>query len=145
MSLDVYLYEPNPDYAEWGSKKTNSLAEAGEMKGLVPLIEEYYEERKPSERNEVYWANITHNLNRMATAAGIYEALWRPEEIGITKAGQLIEPITEGLNKMRAAPGHYRQFNASNGWGTYDQFIPWIEKYLQACKDYPDSLIGVSR
>jgi precorrin-6x reductase len=25
-------------------------------------------------------ANITHNLNRMAEAAGVYKVLWRPEE-----------------------------------------------------------------
>ncbi len=35
---------------------------------------------------EVYISNVTHNLNKMAGEAGIYEALWRPEEIGITHA-----------------------------------------------------------
>ena len=39
---------------------------------------------------EVYSANITHNLNRMAMEAGIYECLWRPDEHGITKAAQII-------------------------------------------------------
>ena len=33
-----------------------------------------------------YSANITHNLGKMAEEAGIYKHLWRPEEIGITKA-----------------------------------------------------------
>ena len=41
---------------------------------------------------EGYSSNITHNLGAMAREAGIYEACWRPEEIGITKAAQLIEP-----------------------------------------------------
>lgn len=31
------------------------------------------------ETEDVYWANITRNLNKMASEAGIYEALWRPE------------------------------------------------------------------
>lgn len=145
MSLDVYLYEPNPEYAKWQERKSSSIAEAGEMKGIVPLVEQYYQDRVPDERVEVYWANITHNLGQMANAAGIYEHLWRPEEIGITKAGELIEPLTEGLNKMKADPEHYKQFNASNGWGMYVHFIPWIEKYLQACKENPDALISVSR
>lgn len=50
--------------------------------------------------NEVYDANITHNLNTMAEEAGIYKHLWRPEELGITKAKDLIEPLAEGLAKM---------------------------------------------
>jgi len=40
---------------------------------------------------------------------------------------------------------HYRQFDASNGWGKYKDFVPWLSKYLQACKDYPDANIHVSR
>jgi len=44
----------------------------------------------------VYDANITHNLGAMAEAAGIYKHLWRPEEIGITKA-QLFQFILKYL------------------------------------------------
>ena len=45
----------------------------------------------------LYWRNITHNLNKMASSAGIYECLWRPEEINITTAHQLIDPISQGI------------------------------------------------
>jgi len=48
-----------------------------------------------------YEANVTHNLNKMAMEAGIYEYLWRPDEIGITKAGRLIEPLSKGLTDWR--------------------------------------------
>lgn len=145
MSLDVCLYEPNPEYSEWQERKNSSLVEAGEMKGIIPLVEQYYEDRKPDQFNQVYSANITHNLGKMANAAGIYQHLWRPEELGIILARDLIEPLAEGLNKMKADPEHYKQFNASNGWGLYEHFIPWIEKYLEACKQYPESEISVSR
>lgn len=94
---------------------------------------------------EVYWANITHNLNKMAMEAGIYEALWRPEEIGVTKAVELIEPLTVGLEKLKADPEHYEQFNAPNGWGMYEHFVPFVEKYLEACKENPDADVNVSR
>lgn len=145
MSLDVYLHEPNPEYSVWQERKSNSVAEAGEMQGITPLVEQYYQDRKPEQFNEVYWANITHNLGKMADAAGIYQHLWRPEELGIILAKDLIEPLTEGLKKMKADPDHYKQFNASNGWGLYEHFIPWIEKYLEACKQYPEAEISVSR
>lgn len=94
---------------------------------------------------EVYWANITHNLNKMAAAAGIYEALWRPEEIGVTKAGQLIPLLTKGLKKLQADPKHYEQFNSPNGWGLYKNFVPFVEKYLRACEEFPDADVKVSR
>ena len=95
--------------------------------------------------NEVYWANITHNLNKMADAAGIYKHLWRPDEIGITKAKQLIGPLREGLQMMVWEPAKYKEFDASNGWGKYQDFLPWIADYLQACIDNPDADVHVSR
>ena len=41
----------------------------------------------------IYSRNITHNMNKMADAVGLYKPLWRPDEIGITKAAQLVEPL----------------------------------------------------
>lgn len=93
----------------------------------------------------VYDSNITHNLGKMAEAAGIYQALWRPEEIGITKAEQLIAPLTEGLTKLKADPAKYEAFNAPNGWGVYEHFVPFVEQYLAACVGNPDADIHVSR
>lgn len=90
-------------------------------------------------------ANITHNLNKMATHAGIYEQLWRPEEVDAMLGGDLIEALSRGLQDMKARPDHYRQFEAANGWGTYDQFVPWVEKYLDACVRFPAAAIEISR
>jgi hypothetical protein len=94
---------------------------------------------------EVFSANITHNLGRMADEAGIYKHLWRPEEISIYLAGELIEPLEEGLQLMKQDPERFKKFNAENGWGLYKHFIPWIEKYIEACKEYPDARIEISR
>lgn len=90
-------------------------------------------------------ANITHNLGRMAEAAGIYKALWRPEEINCVKAKDIVDILLNGLIDMMKRPDHYKQFNASNGWGTYDAFVPWVEEYLMACIKYPEATISVSR
>lgn len=98
-------------------------------------------EHTRTRRERYYQANITHNLNRMAVAAGIYQHLWHPDEIGLTKARELIEPLRRGLAAMKARPEHYKQFNAPNGWGLYEHFIPWIEKYLAACEEHPDASV----
>ena len=93
----------------------------------------------------VHEQNITHNLNKMADAAGFYKALWRPDEHGITKAKELLPFLEKGLEDMKSNPEKYKPLSASNGWGTYEQFIPWIERLIEACKEYPESNITVSR
>jgi hypothetical protein len=81
----------------------------------------------------------------MAAEAGIYKPLWRPEEIGITKAEQLIAPLKKGVALMKKYPQRFEKFNAKNGWGTYDVFVPWIEDYIKACELNPTADISVSR
>ena len=93
----------------------------------------------------VFDANITHNLGRMAAEAGIYEALWRPEEVGITTASQLIEPLTVGLALLKADPPRFMEHNRANGWGMYEHFVPFVERYLEACKENPDATVSANR
>lgn len=94
---------------------------------------------------ELYEANITHNLGKMAAEAGIYKHLWRPDEIGVTKASELIEPLREGLKQMEDDPRRFEEFNAPNGWGLYEHFVPWIRKYLAACIEHPKATVRVFR
>jgi hypothetical protein len=108
-------------------------------------LDVYLTESADEEELTVYPTNITHNLNRMAMEAGVYEPLWRPDEIGITKAHQLIEPLKTGLADLIARPEHFKQFNSSNGWGLYKHFVPFVEEYLKACERYPDADVRVSR
>lgn len=100
---------------------------------------------KKKETEDFYSANITHNLGKMAEAAGIYKHLWRPEEIGITTAGQLIEPLEKAVALLKEKPFHFQQFNSPNGWGMYEHFVPFVEEYLHACRENPDAAISVSR
>lgn len=124
MSLDVWLnLEPKEVECECdcGHKHTKTVCET------------------------VFEANITHNLNTMADEAGIYKHCWRPEEIGITKAEQLIEPLAKAIEAMKLEPARFKKHNAKNGWGLYENFVPWLESYLKACKSYPNATISVSR
>ncbi len=123
MSLDVYLRLPEP--VEHQCDHCGSIYMA--------------------ENVEVYWANITHNLNKMAEAAGIYYAMWRPEEIGAVTAKDITQLLENGLADLKARPDHFAQFNAPNDWGLYEHLVPFVEKYLEACKDYPEAIISVSK
>ena len=94
---------------------------------------------------EVYSRNITHNLGKMAAEAGIYEALWRPEEISVATAEQLVPLLETGLETLRADPERFKKFNPENGWGDYEGLVNFVEAYLQACKENPDAEVNVSR
>jgi hypothetical protein len=94
---------------------------------------------------EVYSRNITHNLNKMAMEAGIYEALWRPEEIGVTTAKQLVPLLETGLETLRSDPERFEKFNPENGWGDYENLVSFVETYLQACKENPDAEVRACR
>jgi hypothetical protein len=94
---------------------------------------------------QVYWDQITHNLGKMASAAGLYEVLWRPEELKITLAGDLIPLLEHGLLTLKASPEQFKVYNPENGWGSYDNLIVFVETYLEACRDNPDAEIRVSR
>jgi len=117
MSLDVYL-----------TTKTERCAHCN----------------RGGESVEHYGANITHNLAPMAREAGIYQHCWRPEEIGITRAKQLIEPLRKAVTLMKSDRPRFEKHNSKNGWGLYENFVPWLERYLAACEEYPESEIEVS-
>jgi hypothetical protein len=117
------------------------------------------------ENEEVYWANTTHNLCGMADEAGIYEALWRPYQLRddfkefelyaddeydfeskcIIKASEIIDILEKGLADLKARPLHFEKFNSSNGWGMYHNFVPFVERYLDACKKNPECIVKVDR
>jgi hypothetical protein len=134
MSLDVYLKDPTATY----------------------------------ETEDLYSGNITHNLGEMAGKAGIYKALWRPyklhknwtvanltdgnydseldfESKNHITAKDLIPVIEKGLEDLKARPDYFRQFDSPNGWGIYDHFVPFVEEYLEALKNYPEARVSVWR
>lgn len=151
MSLDVYLTVENPVVKpassgifirEAGATREITLAEWQEK---FPNTEPVAVVQNEEPSTEAYSANITHNLGKMAREAGIYEAVWRPEEIGITNAQQLIAPLKSGLNALETEPDKFALFNPSNGWGNYAGLCAFVRGYLAACEANPTATVTVSR
>lgn len=152
MSLDVYLNltgyvsaadEPYIPIREAGRTRKISREEWDQLyPGRQPVI---VKPMRDEDSGLVFDYNITHNLADMAREAGIYYYLWRPDEIGVTQAKQLIEPLTAGLARLEANPDRYKQFNPENGWGTYEGLVEFVRSYLTACMDYPDAMVSVCR
>jgi hypothetical protein len=151
MSLDVFL-KSDDDVQGLPHGPQIFVRESGR---LVSISRDEWDERYPDKEpvtvefsepdNELYWANITHNLAKMAGQAGIYKHLWRPDEIHMERAGKLIEPLQVGLATLKSDPERFKQLNPSNGWGNYDGLVRFVEEYLQACEKYPNARIEVSR
>jgi len=95
--------------------------------------------------DEVLDFNITHNLNRMAEEAGVYDVLWRPEENGVKLAVQLVKPLEAAIEMMMADPSRFQAHDAPNGWGTFEQFLPWLVKVLHACRAHPEAEVRAGR
>lgn len=125
MSLDVYL-KSNEEQTH-----TCSCSKCGH-------------EHIVSEYETLFDYNITHNLNKMAEAAGIYYHLWHPEKLGLNSAHQLIGPLESGLRKLKESPEIFKAYNPANGWGTYENLVDFVTKYLAACKAHPNAQIFVS-
>lgn len=81
----------------------------------------------------------------MAKEAGIDQALWHPEDVRIEVAGDMTASIYPGYMDITERPEYYRQFDAENGWGTYDDFIPWLDKLLNACQKWPNAEVRAYR
>lgn len=152
MSLDFYLTTKE-------TRKVKSsgifIRENGETKEIsVKEWNEKFPNRKPVkvtslideyETNTVFDKNITHNLVQMANKAGVYYALWRPEEKGWKHAGDIVPALEKGLKKLLDKPEVFKKMNPDNGWGSYENLVSFVESTLEACKEYPLSIITVSR
>jgi len=55
-----------------------------------------------------------------------------------TLANELIFPLSAGLKKLKADPEKYRK-----AWANYDNFVLWVEAYINACKKHPEAFVRV--
>lgn len=149
MSLDVHLTLPGVQVQI--KEPRIFIREDGQNKEITRAEwDARHPDREPftvaSEESEtVYSANITHNLNKMAQEAMLYNCLWRPDEHGITHAHQLIPLLTVGLALLKSDPPRFEAFNPSNGWGSYEGLVGFVSSYLAACEQYPSAEVSVSR
>jgi len=99
----------------------------------------------PTLDNYVYERNVTNNYVQIASEVGLFYPIWRPVEVGIKKANQLIPLLEEGLTLLFTPPlDKFRELEPSMGWGTYEHFTEFIQEYLAACKEYPNTEVCAS-
>jgi len=146
MSLDIYLVGEE----EVRVQPTIYVRKNGR---IVSVSQEEWDAANPGRKpvviaeettTVVYHCNITHNLVVMAGYAGLYKAMWSPEDIDAENAGQLVSALENGVKELKSKPNYYKKMNPKNGWGSYEVLLEVTQEYLEACKKYPETKIEVS-
>ncbi len=135
MSLDICFFKNDVDIRRIRRDIDVLQDELRSVQNKIEQLEDDYEEAKLSA------FNVTHNLNEMAKAVGLYEILWHPGEVGITSASQMILPLEKGVKELEANPDKYKAYNPPNGWGNYEGFVSFCKSVLQNCREYPDAVV----
>ena len=98
------------------------------------------------EIKDVLDVNLTHNLGEMASACGLYEPLWRAEENGWYEAGDIIEPLENGISNLLINEKELKaKYTPDNGWGNYEQLKVVALKVYANCVENPELKIEISK
>ena len=101
------------------------------------------------ETNEFWHGNITHNLCGMAEDCesfdeydqcyNLYDLLWRDTQAPFEGdyLNVYIAHLAYCLYVLKNDPKHFKQFNPSNGWGTYEQLCDFVESFIRALVNMP--------
>lgn len=84
--------------------------------------------------------NITYNLSKMFTTAFNTGEYWLDELEG-RKGFEVIELLTNAIIRMVKDPDHFKQFDAPNGWGTFNDALPWLIQLKEECVKNPNDEI----
>ena len=140
MSLDLYIKSNTPVL----------------HRGTGVYIRDNGETKELTTKQEVltHFPDINHNLTEMAIKckiisictpktqdifATLYDFLWHPKDnLGISIPNMdYLEDVMECYRKLLEKKDFFKQFNPSNGWGTYEQL-------LRKTKEYINALISIS-
>jgi len=138
MSLDLHFFKKDVDFNQIRHDIDDLTNKRRAIEEELERLEDDYENAKLASHN------VTHNLNKMAEAVGLYQILWRPKEVDITVASQMIALLEKAIKELEANPEKYKVINPPNGWGNYDIFVSFCRSVLRTCHENPDAVIEVA-
>lgn len=85
------------------------------------------------------WLNYTSNTGEM-----IKEVVGStPGEWDQMSTKDLAPKISEGIFKLCAKPEKYKHLEPSNGWGSVEGTITFLQRIYNNCLVYPDAIVEV--
>lgn len=155
MSLDITIISPEPIkkkstgiYSRIDGQ-TRELTRAEVLK-IFPGMESWQITEEEIKTNEFWHGNITHNLTEMAEDClsfdeeyqryNLYGLLWRDTQVPFTGVylNIYIAHLAYCLYVLKNDPDHFKKFNPSNGWGTYEQLCNFVEEFIKALVNMPE-------
>lgn len=86
---------------------------------------------------EVWSYSMSDGLKPMAEAAGLYQVIWNPHELGFTHACQCIPALTSGVVALALDRMEFEEFNHRKDLYTYDDLLRFAQYFLNACRTWP--------
>ena len=86
--------------------------------------------------------NITHNLTGLWSFVGVYDALYMSDG---QLAGEHAATLAVGVDFLLENEAACRTHDAPNGWGKYDDALPWLREVAEAFRKYPKATIRISK
>lgn len=94
------------------------------------------------DNEEIFDANMTHDVTPMWHKAGCYDALYMSDG---QKAMDVRDIIVDAVVDMMKYKKEYQKLDSPNGWGTYDDAFKFLLSVAVACCDFPEAIIGVDK
>jgi len=130
MSIDIQLHIKRAEPTE--ADKAIELLRAHGFDQFADEIEARHEHGDV----RVFDKNVGGSLEDLAISADLYQYIWRPDEIGIDKASQLLGPLITG----------YQRLKEHKTWSVqYDRLCCLVSEYIIVCGEHPDATVTVWR
>ena len=96
-----------------------------------------------------HWYNIIDVGNMTSNVAGMWR-LASPDTDGLAgldgmQAADAIDHLSKAVLRMRADPDAYIPLTPSNGWGSYEGAMQFLQDVLKACRKDPWLTISVNK
>lgn len=94
---------------------------------------------KARDYKELHFTDITKKFDEVAKETGCFQALWYPQEVGITQAKELLPYIEEAINKLPESSS----YDSHKWYGSYRNFRSWLNSLKNNLSIWPESYIYV--
>lgn len=91
------------------------------------------------------WINLSDSLNLTYNLADMFITLTGHSlyDWNGVKAFDAVEGATNALVNLNYKPEKYRQYEASNGWGTIETMRNFLNDFIILCMKYPYATVEV--
>ncbi len=161
MSLNLYITSKTPVLHRGTgiyireNGETKELETKQEVLKYFPDVNPEDIEENSYEDDEYFRLNLTHNLTDMAleckptrshlslesgSMISLYDLIWHPKDnLGIEVPNmEYLQDVTSCYKELLENAEFFKKYNPDNGWGSYEQLLKGVKKYLCALQSISD-------